>query len=100
MDIPTSENAVRRAVTNIGSSGLDGVQFDVFFEVEYRIDSFFDIDIDPSRVGTFDTEILSMDLSGSPILGDLDPGALIERVIQEASIVVGTVRHGHVTVLK
>ena len=51
MDIPEVVETVRLAVSNIGSSGQDG----------YSVDSFFDITVRSS--GSFDTEILSMDLS-------------------------------------
>ena len=51
MDIPEVVETVRLAVSNIGSSGQDG----------YSVHSFFDITVRSS--GSFDTEILSMDLS-------------------------------------
>ena len=99
MDIPLIEATVRRAVSNIGSSGQDGVRVDSFFDVEYQIDSFFDITVE-SNTKSFDTEILSMDLSGSPKSRGLDPGAVIQSVISAVRGIDGTVHHGHVTILK
>ena len=47
-------------VSNIGSSGLDGYTF--------TVDSFFDVEY---RVSSFDTEMVSLSLSASPL--DLTP---------------------------
>ena len=77
-------------IRNIGSNGQDGVSFDVFFDVTYvrnigssgldgntagsnlgsfNVDSFFDIeyeiDFDPPRHRTIETEMVAMQLTGT-----------------------------------
>ena len=80
-------------VPNIGSSGEDGVSFkaganfDVFFEVEV------------SRSGTFETEMIAMSLSSTAPDPSNPQGAIdIARTAVEG--LKGRVFYGHVTVLK
>jgi hypothetical protein len=77
-------------VSNIGSSGLDGFTVDSFFDIEYRI------------VGSFDTEMVALSLTG--IFGDPDfdlaAGAALDAVREAVTAAGGTTHYGHVTVLK
>ncbi len=79
-------------VSNIGSSGLDGVrassfQVDSFFDVSYQI--FGDPDFDMLRV------------SATGVLADpANPGAATDAVRRAAEKLGGSVFYGHVTVLK
>ena len=78
-------------VLNIGSSGEDGVSlktgggnFDVFFEVEYK-------------VARIETEMIAMSLTSvSPI--PANPDGAIDAV--KSVLPVGTLRYGHVTLIK
>ena len=88
-------------ISNIGSSGLDGntttFQVDSFFDVFYEIE----FDNSPSGAGsrTIQTEMLSMDLSGT--LNDPDnPAGAIDAVTKAVNAVGGHVHRGHVTILK
>jgi hypothetical protein len=82
-------------VSNIGSSGEDGVSFkssptfDVFFEVDYKT----------SRGSGFATEMVSMSLTASPGGASGPQGAIdiVKAALQNAG---GDVYVGHVTVLK
>lgn len=83
---------------NIGSSGLDGVRASSF-----NVDSFFDVEyqIDGNRTGSWDTEMVSLSLTG--IFGDPDfDVAAAEQVFTAISNAVGGKHkhHGHVTILK
>ena len=100
VDIPSVVAAVQTAVTNIGSSGLDGYSIDSFFDLKYQCDVFFEVDVRSSR--SIQTEILSMSLTGTPLTPDVDPGAVIQSVIEavRALEIGGTLTDGHVTVLK
>ena len=106
-DIPSSVgistvlDAVRKGVTNIGSSGEDGVRFDAFFDVFFEVEARFQLDApcQGCTARTVQTEILSMSLSGSPNSG-FDPGAVIESVRVSVRRVGGTVVIGHVTLIK
>ena len=82
-------------VSNIGSSGEDGVSFkssptfDVFFEIDYRT----------SQAGTFDTEMLSMSLRASPGGGSGPQGAIdvVKEALEKSG---GNVYVGHVTLIR
>ena len=80
-------------VSNIGSSGEDGVSikaganFDVFFEVEI------------SRSGTFDTEMIALSLS-STVPDPTNPQGAIDIARTAVEGLKGSVHYGHVTVLK
>lgn len=82
-------------VTNIGSSGEDGVSFrtggnfDVFFEVDYRI----------SRAGTIETEMVALSLT-STAPDPTNPQGAIDAVKRIVEARKGRVFYGHVTVLK
>ena len=115
-------------VSNIGSSGLDGVSgkcspdgtssfiVDSFFDVSYvsnigssgldgvrySFDSFFDVEysLGPGeRAGGFDTEILSMDLKAS-LVGSNNPGHVMDDLRCQVETAGGKIIEGHVTVLK
>ena len=113
-------------VSNIGSSGLDGVScgrssfnVDSFFDVSYVsnigssgedgvrfiVDSFFDVEYSiapptPDSTGrTVQTEILSMDLSAALVDPD-DSSQVMDDLRCQVEDAGGTVYYGHVTVLK
>ena len=87
-------------VSNIGSSGEDGVRASSF-----NPDSFFDVffEIDVSDPGTgrvfIETEMVAMSLTGS-LSDPSNPGVVLDEVRRSLSVLKGTVHHGHVTVLK
>lgn len=75
---------------NIGSSGLDGVRFSVdsFFDIEYQTES-----------QTIDTEILSMSLSGTYSVR-LNEAQILDKARAAGLKAGGDVIYGHVTILK
>jgi len=76
--------------SNIGSSGIDGFQVDSFFDITYRISG---------DKGGFDTEMVSMQLRAT--LDDPAGGAAaIDRIRAAVSQAGGRTYYGHVTVLK
>lgn len=79
-------------VSNIGSSGLDGVRASSF-----NVDSFFDITYELTR-SDFETEMVAMTLSGT-LSDPSNPSVLIDDV-KKALGTDGRVFYGHVTVLK
>ena len=105
-------------VSNIGSSGQDGVRYQVdsFFDIIYanigssgqdgvraseaNFDSFFDItydlDFSSSDGRTFDTEMISMSLRAHAD----DPAGALDAVVEAVRQLKGRVYYGHVTVLK
>ena len=101
-------------VSNIGSSGQDGVRFvvDSFFDVFYvrnigssgldgvsaAFDSFFDITYE-LELRTIETEIVAMSLTGT-FSGDLNSATLLDRVRGPSGVAGPVVNYGHVTVLK
>ena len=118
---------IKSAISNIGSSGLDGVSFQVdsFFDIEwsrvsnigssgldgvsmssFQVDSFFDIEYridlsdDPSTARTIQTEMLSMSLTSR--VGDhSDSGAVLVAIEKGLAFLdMGDTTVGHVTVLK
>ena len=102
-----------QAISNIGSSGLDGFSVDSFFDVVYAsnigssgldgfiVDSFFDLTykIDAPSDTQFDTEIIAMSLS-STLSDPTNPGGALDAIRKAVEIAGGTVAYGHVTVLK
>ena len=98
--IPTADDITREVLKagNIGSSGEDGVrwQIDSFFDVTYRL--FGDPDFDTgklTRTGTWDTEMVALSLASA------DPVPVIDRVGDVLSnLGKMTECRGHVTVLK
>ena len=116
---------IQKAIANIGSSGLDGVsyQVDSFFDISYsrvsnigssgldgvsvasfNVDSFFDIeyriDLEPGTTRTVQTEMLSMSLT-SRVSDPSDPGAILAMIDKGLSLLsMGDITTGHVTVLK
>ena len=101
-------------VSNIGSSGQDGVRFvvDSFFDVFYvrnigssgqdgvraSFDSFFDITYE-LELRTIETEMVAMSLTGT-YSGDLNPASLLDRVRGPSGVASPEVTYGHVTILK
>ena len=101
-------------VSNIGSSGQDGVSFgvDSFFDVFYfrnigssgqdgvrysaAFDSFFDVEY---RTLKIETEMVALSLTGSYsiILNEVD---LIDKAKEAALAAGGDIIFGHVTILK
>ena len=110
---------IKKRISNIGSSGEDGFSVDSFFDITYSIvsnigssgqdgvslssfsvDSFFDIvyQIDFSTAKSFQTEILSMSLTGR--LDDpSDPGGVLSSIARGLAD-LGDTTGGHVTPLK
>ena len=83
------EDLSKRVLSNIGSSGQDGVSasFDSFFDITYQIE-----------LRTIETEIIAMQLRGT-YPSDLNPALLID--LDGLRIATGgDVTYGHVTVLK
>ena len=82
-------------VSNIGSSGEDGVSFrsnptfDVFFEVDYKT----------SGASKITTEMVAMSLTANPN-GSSSPQGAVDAVRQALRKAGGDVYIGHVTVLK
>ena len=86
-------------VSNIGSSGLDGntakvtANFDSFFDIEYEIGG------STRKVGTFDTEMISMSLTVN--LNDPpNPQGAIDVVREALEKKGGDVYVGHVTLIR
>ena len=108
------EDLSKRVLSNIGSSGQDGVRRfvpDSFFDIYYlrnigssgqdgvsaSFDSFFDITYQ-IELRTIETEIIAMQLRGT-YPSDLNPALLID--LDGLRIATGgDVTYGHVTVLK
>ena len=83
--------------SNIGSSGLDGVRASSF-----NVDSFFDITYEisfDSSTGFWDTEMVSMSLSGS-VDDPNDPAAMENALAAVRKALNSDEFYGHVTVLK
>ena len=116
---PTRVGELVKRISNIGSSGEDGFTVDSFFDIQYvsnigssgldgntatfQVDSFFDvfyeIEFDNSGNRTLQTEMLSMDLSGT--LNDpANPAGAIDAVTRAVNEAGGHVHGGHVTILK
>lgn len=111
---PTLGELTELVVSNIGSSGQDGVRFavDSFFDVFYvrnigssgqdgvrfGFDSFFDIEYQP-KFRTIETEMIALSLSGSYSVG-LNESQLIDKAKEAAASAGGDIYYGHVTVLK
>ena len=101
--------AISKAISNIGSSGQDGVRVDSFFDITYcanigsscldghQVDSFFDIFY--SVAPDLDTEMVALSLKCT-LDNPNDPGFAIDVVKAAAVRAGGTVYYGHVTVLK
>ena len=89
----TSVGDLVTKISNIGSSGQDGVRFDSFFDIDYQID------FDPPRYRTVETEMLSMQLSGR-VADPSNPGTALDALRRAVSIVGGDVIVAHVTILK
>jgi hypothetical protein len=70
-------------VRNIGSSGQDGVSFDSFFDITYEIRS-------------IDIELVALSLRAT-YSGDLNPALVIDEIRSVAGV---DVTYGHVTILK
>jgi|GEM_PF-2880899 hypothetical protein len=75
---------------NIGSSGLDGVSFDSFFDITYSTSA-------GNR--TVQTEMISMSLTGSLSNPD-NPGEALDAIRAAVTKARGVLHHGHVTILK
>lgn len=88
----SGEDGVSLSVSNIGSSGEDGVRrggnFDVFFEVDYK---------KAKKGTTIETEMVALSLSYNP---GPDPLGAIDAVKKAVDAGGGRVFYGHVTVLK
>lgn len=118
--------SVAAVVSNIGSSGQDGVrggdgtfQVDSFFDVSYvsnigssgedgvrasdfQVDSFFDVfyEIDYSGDrGVIETEMIAMQLTGR-VSDPSNPGVALDAIRAAAALLKGDIYYGHVTILK
>ena len=81
-------------VSNIGSSGEDGVR-----ATSFTVDSFFDVTYEMGREGCsgcWQTEMVSMQLVGS-VPGGTNPGDALDEIVE--AIGSGKIAYGHVTVL-
>ena len=72
-----------RSIGNIGSSGQDGVRFDSFFDITYEIRS-------------IDIELVALSLTAT-YSGELNPALVIDEI---RGVTSGDVVYGHVTILK
>ena len=97
MEVPKTSGAdqslgalTEKLVSNIGSSGEDGVR--------YGFDSFFDITYEPT-FRTIETEIIAVSLTGTYSVG-LNEAQIIDKAKMAASAEGGDIYYGHVTVLK
>ena len=80
-------------VSNIGSSGEDGVRVS-----DFSVDSFFDVTYDTTGA-TIETEMVAMTLTGS-VPDTSNPGVALDAVREAVAKSGGDVYYGHVTVLK
>ena len=80
-------------VSNIGSSGQDGVRVS-----DFSVDSFFDITYDATGA-KIETEMVAMSLTGT-IPDTSNPGVALDAVRSAVAKSGGTTHYGHVTVLK
>ena len=87
----------RLVVSNIGSSGQDGVSAkgspDSFFDI------FYEIDFDRPNSATIETEMVAMQLRGT-VTSPANPAVALDAIRGAVSSAGGDVYIGHVTVLK
>ena len=97
--LPKGPDSAALVVSNIGSSGEDGVS--ACGESDFQVDSFFDIAyrIEPPPDRTIQTEMLSMPLTGTLLTPD-NPGEAMDDLRCQVEAAGGDIYYGHVTILK